>query len=312
MRFWSPDHAYFVTNRCEQERLFLLPRPKVLQLIGAWLAKSLEEHGDGIELYAFIFLSNHFHLLLRDTKGQLAEFMYYFQLNLAKSVNELLGRRGHFFARKYDAAPVLTDEDFENRWAYIATNAVKAGLVSSASSGPFFSSLEMALDGRPRSFEWTDRTALHNKSRRGQRVLREEVTLRYSLELSVPPQWRGLSERGRRARMKGLVKANEVRYGRERRAEGRSVLGARRVLQQSPLMRPRKPSRSPRVEVFCRDRELEAAHLEMKKQTAGLYREEFGAFLEAALMGRRASADWPPGTYPPSSLWPVGAPAAPC
>ncbi|MFO8071850.1 MAG: hypothetical protein R6V85_08245, partial [Polyangia bacterium] len=63
MRFWSPDNAYFVTNRCEQERLFLLPRPRVLQLIGAWLAKSLEEHGDGIELFAFIFLSNHFHLL---------------------------------------------------------------------------------------------------------------------------------------------------------------------------------------------------------------------------------------------------------
>ncbi|MFO8070800.1 MAG: hypothetical protein R6V85_02895 [Polyangia bacterium] len=48
MRFWSPDKAYFVTNRCEQERLFLLPRPRVLKLIGAWLAKSLEEHGKNI------------------------------------------------------------------------------------------------------------------------------------------------------------------------------------------------------------------------------------------------------------------------
>ncbi|MFO8074282.1 MAG: hypothetical protein R6V85_20665, partial [Polyangia bacterium] len=73
---------------------------------------------------------------------------------------------------------------------------------------------------------------------------------------------------------------------------------------------PRNPSRSPRVKVFCRDRELEAQHLEMEKLAAGLYRETFGAFRRAALMGRRTSMDWPPGTYPPSSLWPVGAPAA--
>ena len=38
-----------------------------------------EPPGDGIELYGFIFLSSHFHFLLRDTKGQLAQFMWYFR-----------------------------------------------------------------------------------------------------------------------------------------------------------------------------------------------------------------------------------------
>ena len=118
MRLHNPDIVWFVTNRCHQERLLLLPRPAVNRLIGAWLAKSLVEHGDGIELYAFAFLSNHFHMLLRDPKGQLPEFMWYFQVNLAKSVNEALGRRGHFFSREYDAAPVLTDEDFDAPVSY--------------------------------------------------------------------------------------------------------------------------------------------------------------------------------------------------
>jgi len=307
MRIWTPDRISFVTNRCEQERLFLLPKPTVLKLIGVWLAKSLAEHGDGIELYAFVFLSNHFHLLLRDTKGQLAEFMWFFQLNLAKAVNRHLGRGGHFFSREYDAAPVLTDEDLENRYAYILTNAVKAGLLARAAGGPFFSSLEMALEARSLTFDWVDLTRKHNRSRRGQKVKSADVTRTYTLTLSVPPMWSAWSKARRRRRIEGLVKANEERYGKERRAEGREVLGARRIMSQSPLMRPKNPARSPRVRVFCRDKVLEAEYLEGVKTLVGLYRKALDGFLEAAQRGRRALVEWPPCTYPPSSMVPVAA-----
>lgn len=307
MRIWNREQVYFVTNRCEEERLFMLPTAAVLHVIGVWLAKSLKEYGDGIELYGFIFLSNHFHLLLRDPKGQLAQFMWYFQLNVAKTVNGLLGRHGHFFSREYDAAPVLTDEDFENRYAYILTNAVKAGLVSRAGDGPFFSSLEMSLEETSRTFEWEDRTRKHNKSRRGQQVSKEEVTRRYTLELSVPPQWREWSAQERRRRIESLVKANEERYGKERRAEGRGVLGVRRLMSQSPLMRPVNPARSNRVKVFCQDRELAKEHLEMVKAITGAYREALDGFWKAARKGRRSLVVWPPWTYPPSSMVPVGA-----
>ena len=102
MRVHTNNSVYFVTNRCHQERFFMLPRPGVNKLIGAWLAIALYKYGDGIEVFAFIFLSNHFHILLRDTKGQLAEFMWYLQLNIAKALNEFNGkRRGAFFSREY-------------------------------------------------------------------------------------------------------------------------------------------------------------------------------------------------------------------
>ncbi|HUT77944.1 MAG TPA: hypothetical protein VM285_09675 [Polyangia bacterium] len=305
MRIWNPDHAYFVTNRCEQERLFLLPRPAVIKLVGAWLAKSLAEHGDGIELYAFIFLSNHFHLLLRDPEGKLPEFMWFFQLNLAKAVSRLLGRRGHFFSREYDAAPVLTDEDFDNRYAYVVTNAVRAGLLARAQGGPFLSSLGMALDERGLDFVWEDLTRKHARSRRGQQVPKAEVTRTYTLALSVPARWSGWTKARRRRHIEGLVQANEERYARERRAERREVLGARRIMSQSPLMRPKNPSHSPRVLVFCRDEVLKKAYLEAVKTIIGLYREAFDAFRRAALKGRRALVEWPPWTCPPSSMTPV-------
>jgi REP element-mobilizing transposase RayT len=307
MRVWNPDHVYFVTNRCEQERLFLLPRPEVKKLVGAWLAKSLAEHGDGIELYAFVFLSNHFHLLLRDTKGQLPEFMWYFQVNLAKSLNGLLDRHGHFFSREYDAAPVLTDEDFDALYAYVVTNAVKAGLLARARGGPFFSSLEPALEERALEFWWVDRTRKHQLSRRGRKVPESEVTRRYVLALSIPARWRGWTRARRRKWIEGLVAANEARYGKQRRAEGKGFLGVRRILAQSPFMRPRESSFRPRVRVFCRDEDLRKAFLEAVGTLAGLYREAFDGFRKAVIRGRRALLEWPPWTYAPSTWAPVPA-----
>jgi len=309
MRVHRNGEIYFVTNRCEQERLFMRPSPEINRLIGAWLAKALREHGHGIELFAFVFLSNHLHLLLRDNNGRLAEFMWFFQANLARAINRHLGRRGHFFSREYDAVPVLTDADIEERYAYIVTNAVKAGLVDKAAHGPFFSSLELALTDEPRRFRWLDRTRLHNRTRRGQRVQRAEFVEVYELRLTIPPPWRDLSTRARRKRIRELVRTNEQRYRRERRAEGRTVLGRRRILSQSPLMRPRNPDRRPRVKVFCKLRELKEAYLAGMRDLIGRYREAYGAWLSAVRRGARAAIDWPPGCYPPSWLRPLPLPA---
>ena len=305
MRVHRENEIYFVTNRCEQERFFLLPKPRINRLIGAWLAKAINEHGDGIQLYAFIFLSNHLHLLLRDTKGQLAELMWFFQSNLARAVNRELKRRGHFFSREYDAVPVLTDADLEERYAYVVTNAVKAGLVDKAAHGPFLSSLELALTDKPLRFSWLDRTRLHNRTRRGQRVNERDFERTYELHLTIPPQWRGLSTRARRARIRGLVRASEQRYRRERRAEGRGVLGRRRILAQSPLMRPRDPARRPRVKVFCKLRELKNEYLAGVRALVGRYRKAYHAWLTAARRGLRTLVEWPPGCYPPSALRPL-------
>ena len=308
MRIWKPERIFFVTNRCEQERFFLLPRKGLRELIGAWLAKSLEEHGHGIELYAFVFMSNHFHLLLKDKHGNLPAFMGFFQRNLAVATNRDLGRRGHFFASPYDAAPVLTDDMFENRYAYITANAVKAGLVAKVDDSPFFSSMPQALDGKPRTFEWKDRTKLHNKTRRGNTIPESDYTKPYKLKLAVPPMWKNKTRAARKTRILDLARANEVRYGKARRAEGRTVLGKQRIRAQSPFMRPSNPDRSPRVPVFCSDPVLEKEFREEVRATVSAYKTAFAAFMTSLAKGRHAAAvGWPPWTYPPSCLAPTTA-----
>jgi hypothetical protein len=274
-------------------------------MIGAWLAKALKEYGDGIEFYGFVFLSNHFHFLLRDTKGQLAKFMWYFQLNVGKAISRELGRQGYFFSREYDAAPVLTNEDFEDRYAYVLTNAVKAGLVTKAQAAPFLSSLKTALENKTLRFVWFDRTKKHNKSRRGQKVDDKSFEETHDIKLAVPPMWKRLTIRKRRERIEELVKNNEVRYGRQRRAEGLTVFGAKRLMSQSPFARPKNPARSPRVKVFCRIKELAEEYFEAVRTIVGVYREVYEGYLQSGKKRRRARIEWPPGSYPPSSMIPM-------
>ena len=66
---------------------FLLPTKRITDIIQCWFARALCLYGKGIEISAFVFLSNHWHILCRDTKGTLAAFMWYFQGNVARAIN---------------------------------------------------------------------------------------------------------------------------------------------------------------------------------------------------------------------------------
>ena len=307
MRFHQNDTIYFVTNRCHQERFFMLPRPDIIKTIGAWLGRALHKYGDGIEIFAFIFLSNHFHILLRDTKGQLAEFMWYFQLNIGKSINKLSDRRGEFFSREYDAVPVLTDEDFLDKYAYTVTNAVKSKLLAKADGGPFFNSLKASRNETPLRFTWFDRTAYHNRTRGNMKVDKSEFEHEYEIPVAPPPMWQGFSKAKRRRLLDELVKSYEGRFALERKAEGATVLGVEGIARQRWWARPKEPAQRPRVKVFCRIKELKDDYLAAFRAVTGCYREMIEGFRKASALGRRAVLEWPTGCYPPSCMRPIGA-----
>ncbi|MCP4603568.1 MAG: hypothetical protein GY847_24130, partial [Proteobacteria bacterium] len=91
-RMHNPGDIHLVTNRCEEGRFFLLPTEEVYEIVEYWLARAMCKVGGGLQVYCFFFLSNHLHLLCRDTEGTLAKFMEYFLSNVARAINRKLGR----------------------------------------------------------------------------------------------------------------------------------------------------------------------------------------------------------------------------
>jgi REP-associated tyrosine transposase len=114
-----------VVHRCSEQRYFLLPRRLVNRLVAFLLAHYATKHG--ILLHGFVFMSNHFHLVLTDTRGRLPLFMGEFDAMASRVLNHLLGRRGHFWeAGSYASWPLKTQVDVLHQLAYVAANPVEA------------------------------------------------------------------------------------------------------------------------------------------------------------------------------------------
>ncbi len=63
-------------------------------VVGVPGVEDLARAAQGVKIYAFVFMSNHFHLLLSAPGLNLGLFMCQFQVRLAAELNNLHGREG--------------------------------------------------------------------------------------------------------------------------------------------------------------------------------------------------------------------------
>jgi len=233
---------YFLTVRCLHGRLFLRPSERTNGVLGGVLARSVRLNG--VEVFAFVFASNHVHLLVRAPRGNVSNFMQHLLTNISKKVGTLVGWRGAFWERRYSAEPVLDDEALIGRIRYILSHGVKEGLVASCREWPGLSSLSMMLDDEPRRFRWfhwSDRWRSRNDGKPCARFDERCSTIEQLVLTPVPhPAFR--DARLRRLTVEGIVQSIEEYWG----AVHSCFRGRAWVLAQRPQHRPRRPDRSPR------------------------------------------------------------------
>lgn len=305
VRMHHKDEIHFVTNRCEQEQFLLIPHKRINELVLEWLARAMTFVGENsIELFAYVVLSNHFHLLLRDKCGKLAAFMAYFQGNLARAVNKELGRHGKFFAREYDDQLVTGDEDFIDRYRYTTCNAVKAGLVEHTHEWKGVCSFAQARSGKDIEVTVVNRTKKHNLTRHGKTVDPSLYTETHTLKLTPPPMWIDLEQAERLSQLEALITAADQEF--RDKLENRAAIGMAIVLGYHYTDRPQNPARRPRRLVFSKNREQELRMLEAVHAHNNGYRETYAEFVKAAQTGKRSTVEWPVGSYPPSCAQAVG------
>jgi REP element-mobilizing transposase RayT len=273
----------------------MLPTERTTEIIQCWFARALCLFGKGLEIYAFVFLSNHFHILCRDTKGTLAAFMWYFQGNVARAINKELERKGRFWSREYDDVEVDGDNEFIDRYAYTIGNAVKAGLVDTSAEWPGWSSLDGALSDGKYCFEMLNKTKLHNATRRGQKVDISRFIEKWKFELTVPPLLADKTDAERKQYITQMMKAAEKQY-RSRR-ENKPPLGVENIFNQHPTDRPRNPSFRPRIKVFCFDKQKRIEWFDGYRGFVAGYREIFDVFRTAAYKRSRITNCPPNGSF---------------
>ncbi|MBI4614220.1 MAG: hypothetical protein HY720_11465 [Planctomycetes bacterium] len=284
-----PDRFYLLTCRTLEQRFLLRPSKEVNKIIAEWLIRAMRLYG--VEVYAFVSMSSHWHAVVRCPRANLDHFLRHFQGFLAQFINKHWQRSDTVFPRRCSVEPILDDEKLIERIVYVLTNPAKANLVDSIDDWPGLSSAPESLHLHSRTFTIFDRTAWH-KADRPHDPSPFQKSIR--LEIAIPPCWRHLSPKEQAARLRELVYSREEELRRERQAKGMKVLGIRAVKTVSPSDRPANPKRSPRPLCHASSRELWEE-----------YREQYAHFVELYRVASKRYRDgerdvtFPPGSFPP-------------
>jgi REP element-mobilizing transposase RayT len=244
VRNYGASDLWEITARCFQARALMTPHdPLVREVCGGVLAKAAEKFG--VRIYAFAFLSNHFHLVIRARGVVVARFLQFLIGNLSRKLAPLCEEpwSGTFWQGRRSVIAILDDQALIDRVRYVLAHGVKEGLVARAEQWEGLHCAAQLVDGKPRTylwFNWTRRWLEARKKsakgleenestdgRGGQRYDRswaEEVTLK----LEPLPLWPDLSGRERRRMLQefvdtaALVDAPKKPVGMER-AKGRGI-----------------------------------------------------------------------------------------
>ena len=87
------------------------------------LAECVHEHH--IRLYAYVLMSNHYHLPFETPRGNLSAFMHQFNTSYTVYFNRKYGRVGHLLSGRYKAPVVEGDEYLLKLTRYVHLNPVK-------------------------------------------------------------------------------------------------------------------------------------------------------------------------------------------
>ncbi|WP_242393408.1 transposase [Anaeromyxobacter oryzisoli] len=273
--------TYLVTRRCSERRYFLRPSSKTDAIFRYVLAVAAERCQ--IQVHAFCVLSNHFHMVVTDPHARLPEFHRYLDGLVARAINCALGRWESFWGPdSYSAVRLETADAIIEKMVYVLANPVAAGLVRRGREWPGLWSDPNLIGGEPIVAE------------RPTKFFRKLGCMPASanLQLHRPPGFE--SDDAFARRLGKALRDAEDRAAAKLEVEGRSFLGAARVLAQKPHARPApgEPRRGLNPRVACRAK---------WKRIEALQRlEEFGRAYQAALESWRTGVRdvlFPPGTW---------------
>ena len=295
LRFIPEEGALVdITCRTIQSRYLLRPDPMLNDIVLGVLGQAQRLYP--VEISAFFVASNHYHLLawIPDVK-RMADFMGYFQTNVAREVAKLRKWRDKVWSRRYEAIVISNEPAAQvDRLRYVLANGVKEGLVARVEDWPGISLVKSVLSGESVRGTWFNRTAEHRARLRGEDFEPRRYATEETVELSQLSCWRHLSPEMYRELVAGLVKEIDADAAAERKRTGREPLGTENILRQHPHTCPNKTKKSPAPRFHAASK----AAREGLRKAYGIF---LAAFREAAerLKAGDRMARFPNGCFPP-------------
>ena len=157
-RYYIPGSAVFLTQVVEgREPIF--SDEALIELLLQTLRNVKQFHP--FNMLGYVFLPDHFHLLIQVAGGNFSEIMHSLKPNFTKAYKQRLGLYADdsmkFWQKRFWDHIIRDDRDFENHLHYIHFNPVKHGYVLNPRSWKYSSYIEWEKRGLyPPAFTWDE------------------------------------------------------------------------------------------------------------------------------------------------------------
>ena len=294
--------TYLITTRTSGSRLWFLKNPQLEERVLGCLARYQEIYG--AEIFAFILMGNHYHLIARFPRRNRALFMRDFNSSVARLVGRYVkshGRRS-VWARRYSYQILACPEDVRHWFFYVALNPVSAGIVENIANYPTYNSFVDAVAGNSRIYRWIDWSAFLQQKRHKKQIREEDFVKEYELRFSKLPGLEHFSPQHYSASLKQELMDRTKQIAVERYKAGKGFLGMNKFRAQQVGDVPKNTKLSTRYSFRPLVLSL---HFAAKKAVLDIYFSITAQFLEASRVYRETftlALPFPAGTYPPPRL----------
>ena len=157
-RYYIPGSAVFLTQVVEgRETVF--SDFALIELLLETMHNVKKYHP--FNMLGYVFLYDHFHILIQVAGGNFSEIMHSLKPNFTKAYKQRLGLSVgdsmKFWQKRFWDHVIRDDRDFENHLHYIHYNPVKHGYVTDPRMWKYSSYIEWEKRGLyPPAFEWEE------------------------------------------------------------------------------------------------------------------------------------------------------------
>ncbi len=133
----SSLHPYHISARCLNRAWFDIPIEKVWSIYENYL--HFIHHAFNIEIFSFVLMSNHFHLLARAPDNNLSAAMTYFMRETSREIARCAGRINQTYGTRFSRTLISTHHHYLCAYKYVYRNPIEAGICSKVEDYPYSS-----------------------------------------------------------------------------------------------------------------------------------------------------------------------------
>lgn len=131
----SSQFPYHVTARANNQKWFQLPMNDVWKICLDCLKEANDRHC--VDVFAFVLMSNHYHLIVRTPNSNLDQFMYEFNKRLAFKLKDTTNNINHLLGGRYKWCLIQTERYFSHCLRYVYQNPRRAMIVENCQNYPY-------------------------------------------------------------------------------------------------------------------------------------------------------------------------------